>query len=153
MLCTLTLQGQALVKDNGHLQAYNALHAEAVYIHHNASLFVAGEQMYYAVYCVNKATNQRSTLSKMAYVELLGADGIRVFRHKIKLNSGTGQGDFFIPTSVPTGNYKLLGYTQWMKNSSVDNFFSSDINIVNPFQKNRDLILDEAMSKVVDSIN
>jgi len=153
VFCAFALQGQTIVKDNEHLQAYNALHAEAVYIHHNASLFLAGEQMYYAVYCVDKATNQRSILSKMAYVELVGADGVSVFKHKIRLDSGIGQGDFFIPTTVPTGNYKLLGYTQWMKNSDTDNFFKSDINIVNPFQKNRDLILGEAMSSMVDSMN
>ncbi|EAR01529.1 hypothetical protein [Maribacter sp. HTCC2170] len=151
LLGTLVLHAQAVVKNSEHINGYNALHGETVYIHHNASLLLAGEQLYYSIYCLDVDSKLLSSLSKIAYVELVGANGEHIFRHKIMLKSGVGQGDFFIPTSVPTGNYKLLGYTLWMKNGSTDYFFKSDINIVNPFHKNQDLISEQIKSSEVDS--
>lgn len=57
------------------------------------------------------------------------------------MESGIGYGDFIIPVSVNSGNYKLIAYTQWMKNEGIDSFFASDISIINPFQGNQQAIL------------
>ncbi|MCM4160970.1 hypothetical protein FHG64_06095 [Antarcticibacterium flavum] len=107
---------------------------EQVFVHYNNSLLFAGEYIYYKIYTLDAGSNNLSSLSKVAYVELLGEDGNRVFRHKLKLENGTGRGDFFIPTAVPSGNYKLLGYTQWMLNGGEENIFRSDIAILNPYR-------------------
>ncbi|AXT58860.1 hypothetical protein D1816_00340 [Aquimarina sp. AD10] len=107
---------------------------EQVYVHYNSSLLFTGEYLYYKIYCLTGAKLQFSSLSTVAYVELVSEDKTVVFRHKIKLTSGKGQGDFFIPTSVASGNYKLIGYTQWMRNSKRNKFFQSDIAIINPYQ-------------------
>lgn len=121
---------------------------ESIFIHHNTSAFFAGEYVYYSVYVVKAGSNTLSTFSKIGYVELVGKDKQVVFRHKIKLAQGKGQGEFFIPATVSSGSYKLIGYTQWMKNRGKDHFFQSDIAIINPFQSDQSAIL----SPVADSV-
>ncbi|NNC70577.1 MAG: hypothetical protein HKN90_07145 [Flavobacteriaceae bacterium] len=107
---------------------------EYTYVHTNNSLFLTGEYIYYGIYCLNDQTKLLTELSKVAYVELVDRQGKSIFKHKVKLNAGTGNGDFFIPTSTPSGSYKLLCYTQWMQNGALKDIFQVDIHIVNPYQ-------------------
>lgn len=117
---------------------------ESIFIHANASTLITGETLYCKIYCLNPADKTASTISKIAYVELVDSDKKSVFKHKLNLEKGIAQGDFFIPTTLKTGHYKLVGYTMWMLNSSASNFFEMDIAIINPFQP-----LDKMM--VIDS--
>jgi len=119
----------------------NIIEHEGIFIHTNTSLLLAGESLYYSVYCLNTGTNNLSALSKIAYVELIGEKHELIYRHKVKLKSGIGQGDFIIPVSVLSGNYKLVGYTQWMRNSGNSHFFKSDISIINPYSGSQQTIL------------
>ena len=107
---------------------------EYAYIHTNNSLFLTGEYLYYSIYCINDTTKLLTEISKAASVELVDRKGKSIFKHKVKLKSGTGNGDFFIPTSTPSGSYKLLGYTQWMQNGALKDIYQLDIHIINPYQ-------------------
>jgi hypothetical protein len=107
---------------------------ERIFIHSNATTFVTGETMYYKLYCLNSLNNTPSTISKIAYVEFIESNKQNVFTQKLYLEKGTGQGDFFIPTTLKTGNYKLIAYTNWMLNKSITEIFQLDISIINPFQ-------------------
>lgn len=109
---------------------------ETVFIHSNATTFVSGETLLYKIYCL-KATNKTpSNISKVAYVELVDNNKKSVFKTKIFLENSNGQGDYFIPTTLKTGNYKLIGYTNWMLNKPVSELFQIDINIINPYKIN-----------------
>ncbi|WP_405607445.1 hypothetical protein [Polaribacter sp. Asnod1-A03] len=109
---------------------------ENIFIHYNTSFLLSGEQLLYKVYCLNSKTNKLTNLSKVVYVELID-DNYKVhFKHKILLKSGLGQGDFFIPTSIKSGNYKIVAYTKWMINGGENNFFQGDVAILNPFADN-----------------
>ncbi|MCK0109065.1 hypothetical protein MWU58_07155 [Flavobacteriaceae bacterium S0825] len=123
------------------LDQTEALPKENIFVHFNSSLFLAGESIYYKIYCLNEGANTLSALSKIAYLELVGENQNIVFKHKIALETGVGYGDFIIPVTVNSGNYKLIAYTQWMKNEGVEVFFSSDISIINPFQSSQETIL------------
>ncbi|WP_289664638.1 hypothetical protein [Flavobacterium panacagri] len=109
---------------------------ETIYIHTNATTFVSGETLLYKLYCLKTTDKTRSTISKLAYVELVDANSSVVFKNKLYLNNSTGSGDFFIPTTIKTGSYKLIGYTNWMLNTSVSKIFQVDIKIVNPYEVN-----------------
>lgn len=110
---------------------------ESIYLHQNSTMLMSGEYLFYKVYCLNNQTGTFSDLSKVAYVELVGKDGKPVFSHKVRLKNGAGAGDFFVPTTVPSGNYKLVAFTQWMRNLGVDSFFQNDIVLINPFHNNQ----------------
>ncbi|WP_034259028.1 hypothetical protein [Aequorivita capsosiphonis] len=107
---------------------------EAAYLDVNSSLFFVGEYLYYKIYVKNTATNQLTSLSKIGYVELIQEDGKTVFKQQLVLENGISQGDFFIPTDVVSGNYKIVGYTQNMLVKSDENFFQQDIGIINPYR-------------------
>lgn len=127
--------GQYQISSKEEIEGFKSIPGETVFIHYNDPLLLVGEYLYYKLYCLKENDLTPSPISKMSYVELVGEDKNLVFRHKIPLTSGMGQGDFFIPTTVPTGNYKLIGYTQWMFNADHQDFFTADINIINPYQE------------------
>lgn len=107
---------------------------ETVYVHSNATSFVTGETLLYKVYCLKSSDKTPSNISKIAYVEIVDNNHKSVFKTKIALENGVGQGDYFIPTTVKTGNYKLVGYTNWMLNKPISELFQLDINIINPYK-------------------
>lgn len=136
----ITSYGQTKVVINKPSEYYN-IPQEKLYVHLNTTLLLTGEHFYYKVYCLNSETNSLSNISKIVYVELINSDKNQIFKQKVRLESGLGQGDFFIPTSVQSGNYKLIAYTQWMRNKEENKFFQNDISIINPFSENQNNIL------------
>ncbi len=129
-LVPCSLNAQALDLSKG-AELLEEIPQEKIFVHYNSSLLFSGEYMYYKLYNLQSKTGDLSKTSKVAYIELLGEGGSTIFKHKILLKNGVGQGDFFIPTTVPSGNYKLLGYTNWMRNAGT--FFAGDVAIINPY--------------------
>ncbi|MFV8343138.1 hypothetical protein [Flavobacterium sp. XS2P39] len=107
---------------------------ESIFLHSNATTFITGETLLYKLYCLNPVNNSTSSISKIAYVELIDQNKQTISKSKIYLENGTGQGDYFIPTTLKTGNYKLVAYTKWNLNNALTNIFKTDIAIINPFQ-------------------
>lgn len=118
------------------LNTYQNIPGERVYLHQNATLLLVGERLYFSLYCLNVKTNKLSNFSKIAYVEMISQDGQLVFSQRVRLDAGRGQADFFLPTSVASGSYKLVTYTRWMKNFGQSTFFQSDVFVINPYQAN-----------------
>ncbi len=108
-------------------------HQEQVYLHTNTTLVFVGEYLYYTLYCLKENTGQLSNVSKVAYIKLINQDKEVVLNYKIKLKTGIGDSNFFVPSSIPSGNYKLIAYTQWMLNNGRNYFYSEDITILNPY--------------------
>ncbi|MBW4359742.1 hypothetical protein [Flavobacterium taihuense] len=107
---------------------------ESIYLHANASTFVSGETLLYKVYCLKSSDKTPSVLSKIAYVELVDSNKKPVLKTKIVLENSCGQGEYFIPTTLKTGKYKLIGYTSWILNKATSDLFQMDITIINPFK-------------------
>ncbi|MHA6280053.1 hypothetical protein ACXYMT_07710 [Salinimicrobium sp. CAU 1759] len=114
---------------------------EKIYLHYNTSLLFPGEYFLYSVYSLKNGSGEASNFSKIAYVEMIGKDSETVFSQKIKLENGRGSADFFIPTDTPSGTYKLIAYTNWMKNLK-NAFFEGDLVVINPYQGNQKELLD-----------
>jgi len=134
---------QYILKNAEDVNWYQGITQEKVVVQPNQSLLFVGETMYYKLYCFDAKTNNFSSNSKIAYVELVGENHV-VFKQKVKLTKGVGVGDFFVPPNVKSGNYKLIGYTQWMKNGAKDHFFQTDMVVLNPYEANANV--DEAGS-------
>lgn len=131
VVCQITIQKAE------ELALLQQLPQEHILVHSNTSLLLTGEYLYYKVYAVNAKESGLSQLSKVAFIELVANDGALVFRHKVRLVNGMGQGDFFVPTVVASGVYKLIGYTNWMQNGSQNRFFQSDVTVINPYRSNQ----------------
>ena len=118
------------------LDGVNTSTNETVFLHSNATSFVCGETLNYKLYCLNPKDFTPSKISKIAYSMLIGKEGQILLNQKMFLKNGTGNGDFFIPTTIATGSYKLIAYTNWMLNKSNSKFYEVDITIINPYQIN-----------------
>lgn len=127
----------------------NEVPKEQVYLHVNSTFLLGGEQLLYKFYCLNSNTYSLSNLSKVGWVVLVNSDHEVIFKHKLKLDQGQGYSDFLLPSNLPSGPYKILGYTNWMQNAS-ENFFQQDIHVLNPYQEERKgMLLEEDTSGAV----
>jgi len=142
------IYGQTSINDASQIGAIG-IPQERIFLHYNSSLLLSGEHLFLKIYCINTKTKKLSNLSKIAYIELIGVDKKSVFKQKVWLESGLGQSDFFIPTNISSGNYKLIAYTQWMQNGEIEDFFQGDISIINPFQETQGSI---ASMEKIDTI-
>ena len=132
---------QQVQKTNSLVSKYKNLSQEGIYIHYNSTVLFAGEYLFYKVFCINKNNNWLSGISEIVYVELIAENGEAVFKHKLELLDGEAASDFFIPSSIASGSYKLIAYTRWMRNLGVSTFFQADIGIINPYRQNQQAIL------------
>lgn len=106
---------------------------EQIFLHTNNNTFLSGEYLYYKLYVLNSKTKNLSSLSKVAYVDLLNEEKKIFFSHKLNLKEGLASGHIFLPTSLISGSYKLTAYTNWMKNNKTKTFTSCSINVINPY--------------------
>jgi hypothetical protein len=100
------------------------------------TFYIGGEDIWYTLANINVETNQNSTLSKVAYVELLNQANVPVIQEKVYLTDGMVTSKVTIPDTASTGNYLLRAYTRWMTNYSAHCFESQVVSIVNPFVGN-----------------
>ena len=140
VLSVYTGKAQTIQKSEKNLAIIENIPKESIFVHFNTSLLFVGEYIYYKLYCFNEQTSLFSDISKVAYLELVGENKNVIFKHKIILENGIGNGDFFIPSDVPSGNYKLIAYTNWLKNDGINSFFQNDITIINPYQSDQKAI-------------
>lgn len=125
---------QPVFAQQNEVNASNKLISEKVYITTNATSFLTGEKLYYAITCLNTTKSSFSEFSKIAYVELINNEKQVVFKNKLFLKNSKGNGDYFIPSSLKTGRYKLITYTNWMANAALPDISAIDIAIINPYQ-------------------
>ena len=109
--------------------------AERVYLQTDKQLYLAGELLYLKTFTV---THEKKPLSfsKIAYVELLDEANFRA-QVKIELINGVGEGWMELPLDLPTGYYRLIAYTRFMRNEGASVFFEKDIAVMNTFQPNQ----------------
>jgi hypothetical protein len=104
---------------------------EKIYVQTDKSLYLSGEILWFKLFVVDAALHKPISLSKIAYVEVYNNDLKPVLQGKIGLTAGRGDGSFFIPISLSSGNYKIRAYTNWMKNFGPEFFFEENITIIN----------------------
>jgi len=105
---------------------------ERIYVQTDKQLYLAGEPV--LMKFLTTSTKQIPlAFSKVAYAELV-SDSIARVQIKAELIDGKGTGRMLLPIDLPTGYYRLIAYTQFMRNEGVDIFFEKMIAVVNTFQ-------------------
>ena len=85
------------------LLALSALQAGAqVYVSTDKGSYVAGDRIWCSVFCAEGPA--------VAYLELISTDEIAA-RTRIDVRGGRGGGSLRLPLTIPTGNYRLVAYT------------------------------------------
>ena len=113
---------------------------EKTYISTDREIYVSGDKIWCSAFCVDAANGLRpSSLSAIAYVEIVSEDGT-LESGKIALSEGRGAGTIEIPATAPTGNYRIVAYTTYTKNTPGFNpqeHISKTISIFNTSTKER----------------
>lgn len=91
--------------------------AERIFVSTDRSVYIAGDQIWCSLFCIDKDSGKLSGYSAVSYLELVSSDGTAAVA-KVGLLSGRGAGSFRIPSSTPTGNYRLMAYTAANTNES-----------------------------------
>jgi hypothetical protein len=130
----LNAQNQKAAKLVEKFDTFNkSYYNEKIYMHLDRTEYIAGEQIYFKIYCIDYSFNQLSDISKVAYVELLDSDNEIFSQEKIRLNHGTGFGHIFIAEDLISGSYYVRAYTNLMKNFNPGGYFYHKIIVINPF--------------------
>jgi len=114
---------------------------ERIYMQTDKQFYLAGELLWLKLYTTDMEGRLMSC-SKIGYVELIH-DSIPEVQIKIDIQDGTGAGWMELPALLPTGYYRMIAYTRFMRNEGEQVFFEKRIAIVNPFHKNDELYADE----------
>jgi hypothetical protein len=106
---------------------------EEIYVHTDREEYLAGEDLWFNLYLIDRCSYKPSSKSRIAYFELLNAENRPVVQKRILLTKGFGPGQIIIPDTLSSGVYSIRVYTSWMKNFLPYNCFIKDINIYNTF--------------------
>lgn len=104
---------------------------EEIYLQTDREEFIAGEDLWFNIFLIDRQTNKLSGNSQIVYFELLNPDNMPIIRKRIKIENGTGPGQIILPDSISSGKYTVRAYTNWMKNFLPANCFMQKINIYN----------------------
>ncbi|WP_373515927.1 TonB-dependent receptor plug domain-containing protein [Persicitalea sp.] len=114
------------------MDAYQQLFIhEKVYLHIDRPHYLPGETIWFSAYATFAATSTPDTLSRLLYVDLIDSKSQKILLTKrVRMADGLGQGDIFLPDSLPSGPYRLRAYTHWMRNFSEELFFYRDFALL-----------------------
>jgi hypothetical protein len=118
------------VQNSFNLYKHSALQ-EKIYVHTDKNVYLAGELIWFKIYCVDGNDNKPLSLSKVVYIDVLDNNQNRVMEGKIVMKAGSGNGSLYVPVTISNGNYKFRAYTNWMKNFSPDFYFEKQLTLIN----------------------
>jgi hypothetical protein len=107
---------------------------EEMFLQIDRGKYIAGEDVWFSIYTIDRGTGKLSSGSAVAYVELMNPWNIPLIQKRFQLSGGRGEGNFLLPDSISSGSYTILAYTNWMKNFLPYNCFTYDIDVYNPFK-------------------
>lgn len=114
---------------------YNFSHpVEKIYVQIDKPYYAAGEFIYMRAYLTN-AQLDTNTVSRIIYVEISDVEKRLVNRTLLYSDKNEFTGQIHLPDSLPSANYHLRAYTNWMRNAGEDYFSHRDIYIGNDSAK------------------
>lgn len=128
----LDLHAQASPFDPGMSEQAGQIQ-ERVDAYADRSLYIAGETIRFMARVQTSGLPDGSAWSRILYVELLSASGVRCVQGKFMIQNGTATGKILIPEGLLTGTYFLRSYTRWMRNGDPVAYSYLPLRIINPF--------------------
>jgi hypothetical protein len=121
----------ALVKKiDGKVAGYAAAHPEEkVYVHFDKPYYAAGDTIYYSAYITEGAQHKPTGMSAILQAELIGPDNKISDSELLLIKDGTAWGDFALPDTLKSGNYRVRAYTKLMLNTTTPDYFEQNIAV------------------------
>jgi hypothetical protein len=109
--------------------------AEKVYLHIDRISYTSGDDIWFKAYVIDPSTNSLSLNTNKLYVELISPGSKIIQRRTVRIENGTGRGDFQLNDSIPSGRLRIRAYTNYMRNFDEQFFFIKEITIVSPYDE------------------
>ncbi|PSR53537.1 hypothetical protein AHMF7605_08365 [Adhaeribacter arboris] len=120
-----------LQKLKANLDTYRTQYApEKVYLILDKPYYAPGQTIWLKGFVLDAASLHPSAKSNVLYVDLMNADNQPVEQLTLKAEKGKAAGDIQLPTDLSAGNYRLVAYTQWLRNFGEETFFNKEIKIL-----------------------
>lgn len=105
---------------------------EKLYLHLDKFNYLAGDTLWFKAYLLEGSFLIPSTKSGVFYIELVDVNNRVLKRMKFPTKYGLGWGNIYLDEKdLPTGNYVLRAYTNWMMNFGESAAFTTSINVNN----------------------
>ncbi len=105
---------------------------EKIYLQTDKPYYITGEKIFFRAHLIDALTHTPAPVSRYVYVELIDPVDSIVTRLKVLPEDEMYFGQFSLPEDMPEGVYKIRAYTNFMRNSGEDYFFSKMIRIGDP---------------------
>lgn len=127
-ICLILLKGliPVLAQDNA-----KSGKTERVYLHTDRNIYVTGEYLFYTFYLQGNPDQ----MSKFAYVVIRDQHSSSIATMRLEINNQTSYGSMYLPDTLHTGMYQIIGYTNFMRNESEETYFTKEILILNRYDK------------------
>ena len=103
--------------------------SEKIHIQFNKSAYIIGDTAWFKVYVTNALDNRLSVISKVVYINLQSADG-DIKKMILPVDAGMASAQFILSNyNYQAGVYKLIAYTNWMRNFGDDFFYTQPLVI------------------------
>lgn len=86
------------------------------------SVYHPGETIWFSSYFKYYNNYDSQAVSRVLYVDLITKSGKIIKSLNLRVEQGKSNGQIKLPQSIALGEYVLRGYTNWMRNFSVNNF-------------------------------
>jgi hypothetical protein len=112
---------------------------EKVYIFTDRNLYVAGDQLYFKFHKI--ANNESEQKSIFGYIILRSANNVIVKKIPLRLKNDVAYGSIYLPDTIQTGIYQIIGFTNRMRNFPGVSSNSKEILIANRFDSELNFLL------------
>jgi len=123
---------------------------EKIYTQTNSNQFFPGDTVWFKISMVNAINHQPVGIEKLVYVDLVSPENKLVIHQIFPQEHGFTDGSFVLDHNLTPGNYKLLAYTNYMRNFNSDFLFQKPITLVANRAENTDW---EFSSRIVAGAN
>lgn len=104
-----------------------------IYLSFNQPAYTAGDSIFFSVHYVHE-NQQHVKGTHLININLVSNEGQTVQRIRFKVVDGLGNNQLVIPTNIKPGIYRIVAFTDWMRNFGSDAFYQADVPIVSKFQ-------------------
>ena len=112
-----------------------AVPREEIFVHSDREEYIAGEDVWFKLYLIDRKSKKSIETDKIVYFELLNTANKPVIQKRIPISNGFGPGHMQLPDTLSSGIYTIRAYTNWMKNFLPYNCFMKEISIYNALSK------------------
>ncbi|WP_340114830.1 MG2 domain-containing protein [Maribellus mangrovi] len=112
------------------ISKYQAInYQEKIFLQTDRPVYLPGEELWFSAFLLNASSQQLNQTERVMYLDLVSPEGTTRQKDIFKLNAGRAWGSITLDQQLESGDYYLLAYTNWMRNSGSDYYFSKQIHI------------------------